>query len=423
MKKSNIINSKILAGVLAAAVVVVGAGTMSLNENKVMAAERNAKAEETRVLVEEIGLPSAGVGQVVDNYVGASGDSSVELLSTTALAAGYEEFNEYYDGRGNCVGKLIVCKEDAAVNVYDRIPGNERIETGDTQMAKIVGRMYYGDTATLIMECGFWYEIVADTFSGYVPKEHFVTGKEAEKLNDDTWERIAIIGEDDLYINEEPWYGSTVLCCLDKGMKCPIVEWGDEFSLIHVDGVGDGWVENALCTITDMRKVGITAKEEAKNREKIEDGVDRAAAIEEAKEAYTSSPAYQFAHIEPAPADTADTAAFRQAVADYAQQFVGWLPYVWGGNSLESGADCCGFTQAIYAAFGIDIPRTEGDQYWSGTQVSLDDLRPGDIIYYGGHVALFVGGDTVVHEPVPGDVCSYQSVYMMDPIGAVRYIN
>ncbi|MCQ2511995.1 MAG: C40 family peptidase [Lachnospiraceae bacterium] len=422
MKSRNIINSKIFAGVLAAAVVVVGVGTMSLNENKVIAAEREAEAEATRVFVEEIGLPSAGVGQVVGNYVGASGDSSVELLSTTALAAGYEEFNEYYDGSGNCIGRLIVCKENSAVNVYDRIPGNERIENGDTQMAQIEGRMYYGDTATLITENGFWYQIVADTFSGYVPKEHFATGKDAEKLNDDTWEKVAIIGEDDLYINEEPNYGSTVLCCLDKGMKCPLVEYGDEFSLIHVDGVGDGWVENALCTFATMRKVGVTAIDEANNREKIEEGVERAAAIEGMKEE-SSSPAYHFAHIEPAPADTADTAAFRQAVADYAQQFVGWLPYVWGGNSLESGADCCGFTQAIYAAFGIDIPRTEGDQYWSGTQVSLDDLRPGDIIYYGGHVALFIGGDTVVHEPVPGDVCSYQSVYMMSPIGAVRYIN
>ncbi len=422
MKIINNINSKILAAVLAVVVVVAGGGIMSLNANKTIAAEQEVKAEETRVLVEEIGLPSAGVGQIVDNYVGLSGDSSIELLSTTALAAGYEEFNEYYDGKGNVVGKLIVCKEKSAVNVYDRIPGNERIETGDTQMAQIVGRMYYGDTATLITECGFWYQIVADTFSGYVPKEHFVTGKDAEKLNDKTWKDIAIIGEDDLYMNEEPWYGSTVLCCLDKGWEYEVAEFGDEFSLIHVDGVGDGWVENSLVSFTNKRKVGVTVKEETKAREKVEEGIDRAAAIEEAKAAY-SSPEYHFAPIEPAAPDTADTAAFRQAVADYAQQFVGWLPYVWGGNSLETGADCCGFTQAIYGAFGIDIPRTEGDQYWSGTQVSLDDLRPGDIIYYGGHVALFIGGDTVVHEPVPGDVCSYQSVYMMQPIGAVRYIN
>lgn len=422
MKNNKSINSKILAIAVVAAVVIVGSGVMSLNESKIIAAERKSEAEENRVIMEEIGLPSAGVGQMVDSYVGMSGDSSIELLSTTALAAGYEDFNEYYDGKGNCVGKLIVCKENSAVNVYDRIPGNERIENGDTEMAQVVGRMYYGDTATLITECGFWYQVVADTFSGYVPKEHFETGKEAEKLDANTWEKVAIIGEDDLYLNEEPQYGSTVLCCLDTGLEFPVIEDGEEFTLIHVDGVGDGWVENALCHFVTKRKVGITTSDEAKIRGMVENGIERACALE-AEEESSDGPVYSFAHIEPAPVDSADIAAFRQAVANYAQEFVGWLPYVWGGNSLESGADCCGFTQAIYAAFGIDIPRTEGDQYWSGVQVSLDDMRPGDIVYYGGHVALYIGDGTVVHEPVPGDVCSYQSVDMMPIYGVVRYIN
>ena len=60
---------------------------------------------------------------------------------------------------------------------------------------------------------------------------------------------------------------------------------------------------------------------------------------------------------------------------------------------------------------------------WCGTPVALDDMRPADIVYYGGHVALYVGDGVVVHEPVPGDVCSYQSVDMMPIYGVARYIN
>ena len=45
------------------------------------------------------------------------------------------------------------------------------------------------------------------------------------------------------------------------------------------------------------------------------------------------------------------------SVVDYATQFVG-NPYVWGGTSLTSGADCSGFVQSVYANFGVSLPRT-----------------------------------------------------------------
>ena len=107
----------------------------------------------------------------------------------------------------------------------------------------------------------------------------------------------------------------------------------------------------------------------------------------------------------------------------YAQQFVGILPYVYGGADLTSGADCSGFTMAVYAAFGISIPRTSGDQAWGGTSVPVSDIRPGDIVCYSGHVALYIGNGMVVHEPVPGEMCSYASMNMMPIINIARYIN
>lgn len=84
------------------------------------------------------------------------------------------------------------------------------------------------------------------------------------------------------------------------------------------------------------------------------------------------------------------------AVVAYALQFVG-NPYVWGGTSLTNGADCSGFTQAVFANFGVSLPRTSGEQRSAGVEVSYADAQPGDLICYSGHVAIYMGNGQIVH--------------------------
>ena len=84
------------------------------------------------------------------------------------------------------------------------------------------------------------------------------------------------------------------------------------------------------------------------------------------------------------------------SIVDYATQFVG-NPYVWGGTSLTGGADCSGFTQSVYAQFGYSLPRTSYEQQNWGTEVSYADAQPGDLICYGGHVAIYMGNGQIVH--------------------------
>lgn len=86
-----------------------------------------------------------------------------------------------------------------------------------------------------------------------------------------------------------------------------------------------------------------------------------------------------------------------EQIVNYACQFIG-NKYVYRGTSLTNGIDCSGFTQAVHKHFGISIPRTSGAQRNSGKSVpSLDLALPGDIICYSGHVAIYMGGNKIVH--------------------------
>lgn len=97
-----------------------------------------------------------------------------------------------------------------------------------------------------------------------------------------------------------------------------------------------------------------------------------------------------------APAPSSSGSSKGQQIANYACQFIG-NPYVAGGTSLTNGADCSGFVMSVYQAFGYSLPRSSYAQSGAGTAVSYSEAQPGDIIYYGGHVGIYIGNGQIVH--------------------------
>jgi len=113
-----------------------------------------------------------------------------------------------------------------------------------------------------------------------------------------------------------------------------------------------------------------------------------------------------------------------------AERFVG-IPYRWGGDNVVEGMDCSGFVRAVYNLCGVSIPRTSREQYTAGDQVSRDDLRDGDLVFFGSsedkinHVGIFVGNGKFVHAPRRGEEIKVSSVnddyFEKRFVGARRY--
>jgi cell wall-associated NlpC family hydrolase len=80
------------------------------------------------------------------------------------------------------------------------------------------------------------------------------------------------------------------------------------------------------------------------------------------------------------------------------------VPYVWGGTAPGVGLDCSGLTQYAYGEAGLEIPRVSQDQDIGAEVPSADQLLPGDLVCWEGHVAMYIGEGQIVEAGDPVQV-------------------
>ena len=117
---------------------------------------------------------------------------------------------------------------------------------------------------------------------------------------------------------------------------------------------------------------------------------------------------------------------------EYAKQFLG-VPYVWGGNGPKS-FDCSGFTKYVYAHFGYGLNRTASAQMSNGVKVSLEELQPGDLVFFNNgrvrtsasHVGMYIGDGQFIHASTNHynvEISNLSGYYLNIYIGARRIVN
>ena len=119
--------------------------------------------------------------------------------------------------------------------------------------------------------------------------------------------------------------------------------------------------------------------------------------------------------------------ATRTAIVAYAKQFLG-NPYVYGGTSLTNGADCSGFTQSVFAHFGITTGRSSRDQAAQGNEISMSAIQPGDLLFYASgsyinHVAIYIGDGKIIHSSNPTTGITITKYNYRTPCKAVTFLN
>lgn len=98
----------------------------------------------------------------------------------------------------------------------------------------------------------------------------------------------------------------------------------------------------------------------------------------------------------------------RNNIVQTAGSFIG-VPYRWGGESVEEGFDCSGFTMTVYRLNGLDLPRSSRSQWHTGMPVSKSDLKKGNLVFFRtavsgkiSHVGIYTGNGQFIHAPGKG---------------------
>lgn len=99
-------------------------------------------------------------------------------------------------------------------------------------------------------------------------------------------------------------------------------------------------------------------------------------------------------------------------------------PYVYGGNA-PGGFDCSGLVQWIYKKVGIALPRTAAAQATAGHRVSLNQLQPGDLLFFYQpveHVVMYIGNGKIVEASQPGQPVHVRPLYLSGFVEARRIV-
>lgn len=108
------------------------------------------------------------------------------------------------------------------------------------------------------------------------------------------------------------------------------------------------------------------------------------------------------------------------------------IPYRWGGNNPEEGMDCSGFIRYVFKkSLGIELPRTAAQMSKVGKRVSINDLEPGDLLFFNTgrgfntHIGMYIGDNKFIQAPRTGQdiqISAFDGYYRSHFNGAKRVV-
>lgn len=200
-------------------------------------------------------MPLAGIGAEII----ASQEKKENSETKKVIATGYDS--------------LVIAQVDEYVNIRDE---------ASTETGQIVGKLYNNSAAEIIGQTGDWYLIKSGDVTGYVSKDYFVTGAQAEELAAEVGDDVATVNTETLMVRKKASTDSDVIALVGDSQQLQVIDQEDGWVKVAVDNDVVGYVSSDYvdCETKFVEAESIetsTAREEA-----VQSALDRADQMKEA---------------------------------------------------------------------------------------------------------------------------------------------
>lgn len=249
----------------------------------------------------------------------------------------------------------------------------------------IVGYLPAGSIGKILVQYDDWTQVKSGDITGWVRTSKISDGygmKEMTTEKEKLFNKVVKVKADVLRVREDASKQSEVVDMVTKGDELNLIDEKSDWVKTDLGFVSKDYVS------TEIDFLSAISVDELNNSQTSNSNSDDG----------NNRNNLDFSDVP----DNSDCSELRQEMVKWACTKLG-CPYVYGGESFETGIDCSAYVRAIYAQFGMSLPRTSASQSVIAPGIDIEDIQPGDLLFYlnksgrVGHVAMYIGDGKVIN--------------------------